>query len=196
MYIRNAERGQISAKEEGIHMKKFFVGFLVVLGVYMFFRGESAGVGKPVNQMSYVDSEEAKQAKQVISEEAKKYNLPEWIPLTIAEHESRFNPRAIGDQGTSFGLFQLHRGGGLAPENLTDEELKDPRRNAEIAMPHLAKGYKRGMEKGLTEFELLKYVANTSGWPGTLGPEWTDKNMKYNIGLENVYYQNKGVMKE
>ncbi|WP_242223247.1 transglycosylase SLT domain-containing protein [Bacillus cereus group sp. BfR-BA-01380] len=177
-------------------MKKFFVGFLVVLGVYMFFRGESEGTERAINQTSYVNSEEAKQMKQIINEEAKKCNIPEWIPLTIAEHESRLNPRTVGDHGTSFGLFQLHRGGGLAPENIPEEELKDPRKNAQIAMPHLAKGYKRGMEKGLTEFELLKYVANTSGWPGNLGTEWTDKNMKYNIGLENVYNKNKGVMKE
>ena len=28
------------------------------------------------------------------------------------------------------------------------------------------KGYKRGVQKGLTDFALLKYIANTSGWPG------------------------------
>ncbi len=191
-----AERRQISAKEEVRYVKKFFVGFLIVVGIYTFFRGESEGMDRVINSTSYVDSEEAKQMKQIISEEAEKYNLPEWIPLTIAEHESRLNPRAVGDHGTSFGLFQLHRGGGIAPENVTDEQLKDPRINAQIAMPHLAKGYKRGVEKGLTEFELLKYIANTSGWPGNLGTEWTDKNMNYNIGLENAYYKNKGVMKE
>lgn len=176
-------------------MKKFFVGFLVVLGVYLYFQGKSEGMDKLVNGTSYVDSEEAKQMKQIIIEEAKKVNLPEWIPLAIAEHESQLNPRSVGDNGTSFGLFQLHRGGGLAPEHLTDDELKDPRTNAQIAMPHLMKGYKRGVQKGLTDFALLKYIANTSGWPGNLGPEWTDNNMKYNIGLEDVYYRNKGVIK-
>ncbi|WP_369901433.1 transglycosylase SLT domain-containing protein [Bacillus manliponensis] len=173
-------------------MKKFFVIFLVFLGIYMFFRNESEGI----EQEQYLQSEEVKEIKQIITEEAKKHNVPEWIPLTIAEHESRFNPRAIGDNGTSFGLFQLHRGGGLAPEHLTDEQLKDPRTNAEIAMPHLARGYRKGMEKGLTAFELLKYTANTTGWPGNLGPEWTDANMKYNVGLKDVYYRNMGVMKE
>ena len=47
-------------------------------------------------------------------------------------------------------------------EHLTDDELKDPRTNAQIAMPHLMKGYKRGVQKGLTDFALLKYIANTS----------------------------------
>ena len=32
-------------------------------------------------------------------------------------------------------------------EHLTDDELKDPRTNAQIAMPHLMKGYKRGVQK-------------------------------------------------
>ncbi|MEH7457429.1 transglycosylase SLT domain-containing protein [Bacillus sp. JJ1127] len=177
-------------------MKKFFVGFLVVLGIYLYFQGESEGMERVIKQASYVNPEEAKQMKQIITEEAKKVNLPEWIPLTIAEHESRLNPKSVGDNGTSFGLFQLHRGGGLAPDHFTDEQLKDPRTNAQIAMPHLAEGYKRGVQKGLTDFELLKYIANTSGWPGNLGPEWTDKNMKYNEGLKNVYYRNKGVVKE
>lgn len=182
----------ISAKKEVIVLKKFFVIFLVFLGIYMIFQNESEGIEKD----QYLNSEEVEQVKQIIAEEAKKYNIPEWIPLTIAEHESGFNPRAVGDNGTSFGLFQLHRGGGLAPDHLTDEQLNDPRINAEIAMPHLARGYREGTEKGLTGFELLKYTANTTGWPGNLGTEWTDKNMEYNAGLEEVYYRNMGVMKE
>ncbi|MGI2749630.1 transglycosylase SLT domain-containing protein [Bacillus cytotoxicus] len=177
-------------------MKKFFVGFLIVLGMYLYFQGETEGMERLTKQTSYSDSEEAKRMKQIIIEEAKKVNLPEWIPLTIAEHESRLNPRSVGDNGTSFGLFQLHRGGGLAPEHVTDEQLKDPRTNAQIAMPHLLKGYKRGVQKGLTDFALLKYIANTSGWPGNLETEWTDQNMKYNEGLQEVYYRNKGIVKE
>ncbi|MBL1992559.1 invasion protein, partial [Klebsiella pneumoniae] len=31
-------------------MKKFFVGFLVVLGVYLYFQGKSEGMGKLVNE--------------------------------------------------------------------------------------------------------------------------------------------------
>ncbi|MEH7219624.1 invasion protein, partial [Bacillus toyonensis] len=33
----------------------------------------------------------------------------------------------------------------------------------------------------------------TSGWPGNLGEDWTDKNTKYNIGLEQSYKQYKKV---
>lgn len=192
----SAERIQVSAEKEVKVVKKFLVGFLVIFGVYLYFQGKSEGMEKSMNQIGYVDSEEAKQMKEIIVEEARKVDLPEWIPLTIAEHESRLNPRSVGDNGTSFGLFQLHRGGGLAPDHLTDEQLKDPRINAQIAMPHLKKGYDRGVQQGLTDFALLKYVANTSGWPGNLGPEWTDENMNYNVGLEEVYYRNKGLIKE
>ncbi len=35
------------------------------------------------------------------------------LALATAMHESGLNPRAVGDKGTSFGLFQLHRGGEL-----------------------------------------------------------------------------------
>lgn len=38
---------------------------------------------------------------------------PAWL-VAVARCETRgdpFNPRAVGDRGTSFGVFQLHRGG-------------------------------------------------------------------------------------
>ena len=60
---KKAERGQISAEKEVEVVKKFFVGFLVVLGVYLYFQGKSEGMDKLVNGTSYVDSEEAKQMK-------------------------------------------------------------------------------------------------------------------------------------
>lgn len=38
--------------------------------------------------------------------------------------ESGWNPTAVGDQGTSFGPFQMHRGGALG--NLTPAQAEDP----------------------------------------------------------------------
>ncbi|TKI76496.1 transglycosylase, partial [Bacillus mycoides] len=38
--------------------------------------------------------------------------------------ESKFDLNTVGDQGTSLGLFQLQRGG-LAPRDLTNEDLKN-----------------------------------------------------------------------
>ncbi len=46
--------------------------------------------------------------------------------------ESRGNNRAVGDRGTSFGLFQLHRGGELG--NLSPWQAFDPVTNAEVAL--------------------------------------------------------------
>ncbi|MFL0403387.1 transglycosylase SLT domain-containing protein [Bacillus nitratireducens] len=135
---------------------------------------------------NYEKQKEIKNNKQVISEVAKRYGIPEWIPLSIADHETKFERKAIGDKGTSFGLFQLHRDG-LAPAQLSEESLMDPQINATIAISNMVKSYKCGVQKGLVDWELLKYVANTSGWPGNLGGEWTDNNTKYNIGLEQSY---------
>lgn len=135
---------------------------------------------------NYEKQKEIKNNKQVISEVAKRYGIPEWIPLSIADHETKFNRKAIGDKGTSFGLFQLHRDG-LAPAQLSEESLMDSQINATIAISNMIKSYERGVKKGLVDWELLKYVANTSGWPGNLGGEWTDNHTKYNIGLEQSY---------
>ncbi|EJS76317.1 transglycosylase SLT domain-containing protein [Bacillus cereus] len=139
---------------------------------------------------NYGKQKEIKNNKQVIGEVAKRYGIPEWIPLSIADHETKFNPKAIGDNGTSFGLFQLHRGG-LAPASLSEESLMDSQINATIAISNMVKSYERGVQKGLKDWELLKYVANTSGWPGNLGEDWTDKNTKYNVGLQQSYKQYK-----
>ncbi|MCW9132293.1 invasion protein [Bacillus paramycoides] len=135
---------------------------------------------------NYEKEKEMKNNKQVISEVAKRHGIPDWIPLSIADHETKFNRKAIGDNGTSFGLFQLHRGG-LAPAQLSEESLMDSQINATIAISNMVNSYERGVKKGLKDWDLLKYVANTSGWPGNLGGEWTDNNTKYNKGLEQSY---------
>lgn len=135
---------------------------------------------------NYEKKKEIKNNKQVISEVAKRHGIPDWIPLSIADHETKFNRKAIGDNGTSFGLFQLHRGG-LAPAQLSEESLMDSQINATIAISNMVNSYERGVKKGLKDWDLLKYVANTSGWPGNLGGEWTDNNTKYNKGLEQSY---------
>ncbi|MDM5155556.1 transglycosylase SLT domain-containing protein [Bacillus sp. DX1.1] len=130
---------------------------------------------------------EVQKVKETITHIAKQYDIPAWIPLSIAQHESGFNPNTVGDGGTSFGLFQLHRGG-LAPSHLTDEELKNPEVNTKIAVSHMADSYRKGVKQGLEGLELLRYVANTSGWPGNLGTKWTDENTKYNKGLAESFF--------
>lgn len=53
--------------------------------------------------------------------------------------ESGGDNRAVGDRGTSFGLYQLHRGGMLTDAGLTREEAFDPRTNAEVSLGNLAR---------------------------------------------------------
>jgi hypothetical protein len=70
--------------------------------------------------------------------------VPTWVWVTIAQKESGMNPTSEGDRTragvpTSFGLFQLHRGG-QAPANVSDAQLKNPVLNAQISAPNLARG--------------------------------------------------------
>ncbi|MBC1434323.1 transglycosylase SLT domain-containing protein [Paenilisteria rocourtiae] len=118
----------------------------------------------------------------MIKETAKKHDIPAWIPLSIAETESGFDPKTIGDAGTSYGLFQLHRGG-LAPEEMTDDELLKPEENIEIAITNMTRAYDRAQVKGLEGIQMLTYIANTSGWPTQRGTDWTDQNTNYNKKL-------------
>jgi hypothetical protein len=49
-----------------------------------------------------------------------------------AARESGGNPGAVGDQGSSFGLFQLHRGGLLDQYGLTPQQAQDPLTAAKV----------------------------------------------------------------
>jgi cell wall-associated NlpC family hydrolase len=56
----------------------------------------------------------------------------------IAHHESGLNPRSMGDNGTSYGLFQLHTGGALG--NMSAAQARrylDPHLNTNFALDHL-----------------------------------------------------------
>jgi cell wall-associated NlpC family hydrolase len=65
--------------------------------------------------------------------QAAKANGLAWQPLAaIAHHESNLNPGAVGDQGTSFGLFQLHQGGAL-PAGTPTTQATNPMWNASFA---------------------------------------------------------------
>jgi len=63
--------------------------------------------------------------------------------ISIAYNESTLRPTAVGDGGTSFGLFQLHIGGAL-PRGWTRIDAFDPHRNATLAATALVKLGGRG----------------------------------------------------
>ncbi len=74
----------------------------------------------------------------------KQYNVPVPLISTIIEVESAWNPNALGDNGTSYGLFQLHIGG-QADNAIKDghkpTDLFDPVLNARYAMPSIAQAW-------------------------------------------------------
>lgn len=90
--------------------------------------------------------------------------IPEALWGSIVQVESSGNPYAVGDQGRSFGLFQLFTGGGLG-DGRSSQELFDPATNAEIAARSIKPVFAEAQSKGLTGFALVEYVASHAGWP-------------------------------
>jgi hypothetical protein len=68
----------------------------------------------------------------VIIASATAHGVDPYTAIACATAESALNPHAVGDNGTSFGLFQLHEGGELG--NLTREQAFDPKTNADVAL--------------------------------------------------------------
>lgn len=66
---------------------------------------------------------------------AAEYGVPGNLALAVAQQESGLNPTAVGDGGTSYGLYQLHAGGELG--NLTPAQAFDPTTNADVALSEL-----------------------------------------------------------
>lgn len=74
----------------------------------------------------------------IIVRVAQEMGVPPQLALSVAMVESGLNPRAVGDNGTSFGLYQLHKGGMLTSARLTPEQAFDPETNARVAISSLA----------------------------------------------------------
>lgn len=86
-----------------------------------------------------------------------------------ASAESSLNPNAVGDNGTSLGLYQLHEGGQL-PKAFYPPSRKafNPLLNAAVAAPSLIQGYREGLSMGYKGQQLAVYAAEHGGHPGTL----------------------------
>lgn len=94
--------------------------------------------------------------------------VPAFIWKSIMQTESGGNASIIGDNGTSYGLFQLHQGGGLG-DGYAPSQLLDPVVNSEIVAQSMGELTKEGQAKGLTDYNLLQYVAYNGGWPTHAG---------------------------
>lgn len=106
----------------------------------------------------------------IIRRFAASVDLPDWIPLSIAQVESGLDPaaNAIDTNGVySTGLFQLNQlGQGYGH---TIASLIDPEINCEIGIPPMVAPYHVALEMGLDGFDLLAYVASHSGHPDEIG---------------------------
>lgn len=79
-----------------------------------------------------------------VSSVAMQYGVPTGIWEDVAYVESGYNQNAVGDNGSSFGLFQLHRGGQLpAQYESNPQAVFDPTLNAQIAMPAIANAWSK-----------------------------------------------------
>ena len=56
------------------------------------------------------------------------------LAVSVAILESALNPKAVGDNYTSFGLFQLHKGGELGA--MSESDAFDPVRNTRVALKY------------------------------------------------------------
>lgn len=78
-------------------------------------------------------------AQAIVVDRAIAYGVAPSEMLSLASCESSLNPDAIGDDGTSFGLYQLHDGGLLDDfyaEGYSDP--LDPWQNADFAAAYVA----------------------------------------------------------
>lgn len=119
----------------------------------------------------------------IITAAAYKYGVAPWVALDVAQVESGLNPSAVGDNGTSFGLFQLHYGGQAG--NMSVGQLENPYINADVGVKNMAAAYKKGAAAGLTGFALADYTATDSGHPGYAGP---GNYAAYEQQLRSAYY--------
>jgi cell wall-associated NlpC family hydrolase len=86
-------------------------------------------------------------AEEAIIQQGQRLHLtPEQIigGLAVAKNESGYNPYATGDNGTSFGLFQLHEQGAL-PSSWTPQMAYNPNQNAYYSLQQAFKGAPKNM---------------------------------------------------
>lgn len=81
---------------------------------------------------------------RIVAEVAAKHGVDPVLAVAVMLVESGGNNRAVGDNGTSFGLFQLHKGGMLTSAGLTPSQAYDPRTNAEVALKSLGAELREG----------------------------------------------------
>jgi len=92
----------------------------------------------------------------IAAEYGRMYEVPPEITLSLIAAESRGNSKAVGDDGHSVGLFQLHDKG--VGYGYSVEERYEPKLQFELMMPLIAEYYKIGKQNGLEGRRLAEYT--------------------------------------
>lgn len=107
-------------------------------------------------------------AVQAIKTAAAKYGLDPQAMIAVARVESGLNPKAIGDGGHAFGLFQFNNAGGVITGQANPERYLDPAYNAMEAARHIAsiKG-----ARNVRGADAVKLIVNSFERPANKGAE-------------------------
>src|SRR4051812_5590338 len=77
-------------------------------------------------------------AVNAIKAAATKYGIDPQAMISVASVESGLNPKAVGDGGHAFGLFQFNNAGGVITGDPNPSKYLDPSYNALQAARHIA----------------------------------------------------------
>lgn len=89
----------------------------------------------------------ASENAKVVAQVARERGVDPAVAVAMMLVESGGRATAVGDGGTSFGLFQLHEGGILTAAGLTKEQAFDPRTNANVALKSYRHEWSKGHER-------------------------------------------------
>lgn len=121
--------------------------------------------------------------KDLLAGLAKEFDVPESFITAVMFAESGGNPNAVGDNGHSVGLFQLHdQGMGYG----MGDDRYDPAKNARVGVAGLATGWHAGKERGLSGEELVRFAYDNRFNPGGGWKIQGDRVVSYWKKLEAV----------
>lgn len=81
------------------------------------------------------------ESARVVAQVARRMGVDPVVAVSAMLVESGGNPRAVGDHGHSFGLFQLNSRGELAQHHLSPNQAFDPVINAQVALSYFPRGH-------------------------------------------------------
>ncbi len=127
--------------------------------------------------------------KAAVAAAAQQYGVPEALWEDIAFTESGYNVNAIGDNGTSFGLFQLHIGGqadAALAAGYSTQDLLNPTINAQFAMPAIGSAWNnlKSSFGTLGSTQWWQQFAAQSGHPGGAPGEATTDAEAHTLQLD------------